>query len=111
MAFKKVCALSDLWEGDMSPFEVDGQDVLLVWPEGEEIPRAYQGECPHQAIPLHEGSFDGKVLTCRAHQWEFDTCTGKGLNPEDCRLMQYPLKIEGEDVYVNVEGIEPLHAS
>ena len=109
MGFKKVCGLDDLWEGDMSPFVIDGQDVLLIWAEGASV-RAFQGECPHQAIPLSEGAFDGKVLTCRAHQWEFDGCTGKGINPTDCGLVEYPLKIENDEVYVNVEGIEPQHA-
>ena len=110
MAFKKVCALSDLWEGDMSAFEVDGQDVLVIWPEGEEEPRAFQGECPHQAILLSEGEFDGKILTCRAHHWQFDAASGTGVNPNDCKLARYPLKIDGDDIYVDVEGIETLHA-
>lgn len=109
MAFRKVCSLEELWEGDMTSVEVDGHEILLVWPEGGEV-KAYQGICPHQDIPLIEGKFDGKVLTCRAHQWQFDACTGKGINPDDCVLAEYPLKIEGEDVFVDTEGVTPLFA-
>jgi toluene monooxygenase system ferredoxin subunit len=109
MAFAKACSIEDLWEGDMLEVEIGGQVVLLVWPEGGEV-RAYQGICPHQDIPLSEGKFDGRVVTCRAHLWTFDANTGEGLNPGDCRLAQYPVKTEGDDLYVDVEGVSPLFA-
>jgi toluene monooxygenase system ferredoxin subunit len=109
MTFKKVCALDELWEGDMEAFEIDGQEVLLVWPEGKEL-KAFQGVCPHQDIPLIEGKFDGKTLVCRAHLWQFDAASGKGINPSDCALAQYPLKIEGDEVWVQTEGVTPLFA-
>lgn len=109
MAFVKVCKLDDLWEGEMQAFEVNGHEVLLVSPEGGEI-RAFQGICPHQDIPLVEGKFDGKVVICRAHQWVFDGRTGHGINPADCRLAEYPVKIEGEDILVDTEDVTPLFA-
>lgn len=109
MAFQKVCNLDDVWEGEMESFEIDGQEVLLVCAEGGEI-NAFQGICPHQDIPLVEGKFDGKTLICRAHQWVFDACTGVGLNPGDCQLAKYPIKIEGEDVYVDTANVTPLFA-
>ncbi|TBR15189.1 MAG: 2Fe-2S ferredoxin [Rugosibacter sp.] len=109
MAFEKVCKLDDLWEGEMESFQVNGQEVLVVSLDGGAI-RAYQGVCPHQDILLVEGQFDGKALICRAHQWVFDAQTGAGINPDDCRLAEYPVKIEDEDVLVNTEGITPLFA-
>lgn len=109
MAFKKICTLDDLWQGEMNVFEVDGKEVLLVWPEDGEI-KAFQAVCPHQDIPLEEGRFDGKVIMCRAHQWTFDANTGKGINPGDCRLAEYPLRIAGNDVLVETEGVTPLYA-
>lgn len=109
MTYQKVCSTDDLWEGDMAAFEVDGQEILLVWPEGEEI-RAFQGICPHQDIPLVEGKFDGKTLICRAHLWQFDACTGKGINPGDCQLARYPIRIDAGEVAVDVQGVSPLYA-
>ncbi|RBP11951.1 toluene 4-monooxygenase protein C [Roseiarcus fermentans] len=109
MTFKQACTLDDLWEGDMAEVEVDGHTVLLVWPEGGEI-RAFQGVCPHQDIPLSEGKFDGRVIMCRAHQWTFDAGTGAGVNPGDCRLAAYPVKIEGEAILISTEGVAPTFA-
>lgn len=107
MAFVKVCELEDLWEGEMGAFEVDGNQVLLLHVDGGEI-TAFQGMCPHQQIALVDGHFDGKELTCKAHQWVFDGVSGKGINPDDCRLAKYAVKVEGEDVLVDIDGVVPL---
>lgn len=109
MTFKTLCKLDDLWEGEMQAFEIDNEDVLVIWPEGGQ-PCAFQGACPHQDIPLVEGHFDGKTLTCRAHQWSFEACSGKGLNPSNAQLARYPIKVENGEVLVQIEGIKPLFA-
>lgn len=109
MSFTKVCTLDDVWEGEMESFTVNGHDVLLVCAEGGDV-KAFQGICPHQDIPLVEGKFDGTKVICRAHLWQFDACTGKGINPEDCALAEYPVKVDGEDILVETDGVEPLFA-
>lgn len=109
MEFQKVASLDDLWEGEMTEVELDDHVVVLVWPEGGEV-RAFQGMCPHQDIALAEGKFDGKVLMCRAHQWTFDARTGAGINPGDCRLAEYPVKVVGTDILITTEGVKPLFA-
>ncbi len=48
---------------------------------------------------------------CRAHQWIFDANTGKGLNPGWCRLAEYAVKVDGDDILIDVEGVEPLFAN
>ncbi len=109
MAFQKVCTLDDVWEGEINEVRVQEHVIVLVGLEGGDV-RAFQGKCPHQDIPLCEGSFDGQVLMCRAHQWTFDARSGKGINPGDCQLAPYPVKLDGDDVLVDVEGIQPLFA-
>jgi toluene monooxygenase system ferredoxin subunit len=108
MAFEKVCTMDDVWEGDMDAFETSGGvEVLILGVDGGDI-KAFQAMCPHQEIELVEGEFDGKVLTCKAHLWQFDCNTGKGLNPTDCEIAEYPVKIEGDDILVNTDGIKPF---
>lgn len=110
VAYQKACALDDVWEGEMLEVDVGEHVVLLVGVEGGGV-RAFQGRCPHQDIPLAEGRFDGHVLMCRAHQWTFDVRTGQGINPGNCRLAEYPVKVDGEDVMIDVEGVQPQFAS
>ena len=109
MSFTKVCTLDDIWEGEMEPFTVDGHDIILVCAEGGEI-KAFQGICPHQDIALSEGKFYGKKLICRAHLWQFDASSCKGINPDDCAMAEYPIKVDGDDIYVETAGVEPLFA-
>lgn len=109
MAFRKVCSKDDVWEGEMKAFTVDGTDIVVVHAPGGEL-RAIQSICPHQEVELADGDLEGTVLTCRMHLWQFDVLTGKGVNPEHAELALYPLKLEGDDIYVDVHGIEPKFA-
>jgi len=110
MAFTKVCTLDELWEGDMTEVELEGEPILLVWPTGGEV-QAYQGICPHQEIPLAEGKFDGRVVTCRAHLWTFDGGTGAGINPGKCQLARYKVLVLDDEVHVDREGVQPMFVS
>jgi toluene monooxygenase system ferredoxin subunit len=105
MAFTKVCTLDDVWQGEMEAFEVDGTEVLLVHIKDGDI-HAVQATCPHQEVDLVEGELEGNVLTCCMHLWEFDVASGKGVNPTHVELAKYPVKIDGDDVLVDVAGIE-----
>ena len=87
-------SLDDLWEGDMTAVSVDGVPVLLVNVDGEV--RAYSNRCPHQASPLDEGDLDGETLTCAQHMWEFNAATGRGVNPDDARLVPYRCRVAGD---------------
>jgi toluene monooxygenase system ferredoxin subunit len=92
----------------MDSFETaSGTDVLVVGVDGGDI-KAFQAMCPHQEMELVEGEFDGKVLTCKAHLWQFDCRTGKGINPDDCKISEYPVKIDDDDVLVDISGVEPF---
>jgi toluene monooxygenase system ferredoxin subunit len=109
MAFQKICTLEDIWEGEMKVFKTeDGINVLVVAHPDDKIV-IFQSMCPHQEIKLSKKgalSEDG-VLTCTAHLWQFDSCTGEGLNPKDCKLAVYPSKVENGDIYVDTVGIVP----
>lgn len=100
MAFERVCTTADLGAGDMAAFYVEGEEVLVLRDKAGDL-HALDGICPHEDYPLVEGVFDGTVLTCVNHLWCFDVSTGKGINPPSSRLGRFPLKVEGDAVYVD----------
>jgi toluene monooxygenase system ferredoxin subunit len=99
----RATSLDDLWEGDFVEAEIEGEPVIIVHMSGGRL-RAYQGMCPHQEILLADGhvDFEAGTLTCSAHEWQFSMENGKGLNPSGCRLFQYDVKREGDDIFVGV---------
>ena len=102
--FRKACRRDDLSEGRLEVAAVDRTLVLILWPEGG-APRAFQGFCPHAREPLADARFDGSSLTCPHHDWVFDGRSGKCVDGKRCRLAEYRLKLEGDDVLVDVEGV------
>jgi toluene monooxygenase system ferredoxin subunit len=101
--FVNAAYVDDLWEGDLLDVEVEGEQVLLAHLDGGEI-KAYQGMCPHQEILLADGKWDAdrSVLLCGGHNWEFDLTNGHGLNPTGCRLFEFPVKVDGEEILVGI---------
>jgi toluene monooxygenase system ferredoxin subunit len=110
MAFQQVCKLDDLWEGEMQSFVVAGHEVLVIRADGGMV-RAVQATCPHQEIPLVEGALQGHSLMCRAHLWQFDISTGQSINPEGCKLALYPVRLEQDTIFVDVEGVTPFYSA
>ena len=96
-----VASLDELWEGEMTSVRVGDEPILLVHLSGGDI-RAYQGYCPHQKTTLADGKLDGPILTCAAHLWQFNLLTGEGVNPKDCQLHRYPVKVEDATISVGV---------
>jgi toluene monooxygenase system ferredoxin subunit len=100
MAFVRIAAVDDLWSGEMRGYVIRGKKVLLV--RVEDSIYAYENRCVHQGVPLSQGSLEGCVLTCSAHHWQYDICTGAGVNPASVRLKPVPVEVRGEEISVDV---------
>ena len=107
--FHFVCSLDDLWQGEMAVFEVDSTKILMVHTEAGVL-RAVQYICPHQSFPLSDGALEGDLLICTKHMWEFDVTSGCGVNPTGAGVALYPVKVENDQVYVSVAGVQPKYA-
>jgi toluene monooxygenase system ferredoxin subunit len=101
MAFQKVATLDDLWSGEILGLVVASRYVLLV--NLDDTVYAYEDKCAHLGVPLSQGHLQGTTLTCRAHHWEYDLCTGTGCNPATVRLTAFAVKIEHGNILVDVE--------
>jgi toluene monooxygenase system ferredoxin subunit len=101
MSLRKVASLDDLWSGEMMGLEVNGNSVLLV--NVDDHVYAYADACPHQKSLLSEGSLIGRTLRCARHHWEFDVCTGHGINPQNACLRVFPVRIESSDILLDLD--------
>lgn len=109
MAFQKVATLEDLWSGEIMGVEINGVPILLANVDGHIY--AYADSCPHQNSRLTEGTLAGKVLRCARHHWEFDVCSGSGVNPENACLRAFPITLRGDDILVDVDSVLPPGAA
>jgi toluene monooxygenase system ferredoxin subunit len=100
MSWQLVGPLDDLWSGEMRAVSLAGQQVLLVHVDG--AVRAFVDRCVHQRMPLSRGRLSGRVLTCAAHEWQYDVVTGRGVNPGGVALTPFPVEIRDGGIWVDV---------
>ena len=97
-----VCAEDDLWDGEMESFDVGDYEVLVVKVRGQV--RAYDGICPHQSASLVEGELtDEGIIVCKAHRWQFDADSGRGVNPASACLRRFPVRVQHGRILVGTE--------
>ena len=100
MAFVKVAKVSDLNADPLMEVMV-GDDAYALCKVDGEI-HALNGICPHQGGPLGQGMLNGSSIMCPWHAWEFDCRTGKSSDEPDEAVATYPVKIEGEDILIDI---------
>ncbi len=100
MPFVPALALDDLWDGEMQAVAIGASKLLLIR-VGDEV-KAYADRCAHLGVPMSQGTLEGCVLTCSAHQYQYDARTGEGINPRTARLVSVPVRIEGGQILVEV---------
>ncbi len=99
--FVKAAKRQDIPPGSGVATECGGKPIALFNIDGNFF--ATQGKCPHRGGPLGEGELEGSVVTCPWHAWRFDVCTGVNADNPALKLASYPVKIEGDDVLVQVD--------
>ena len=98
-SYLRACPLADLADPSATRVELDGVPLCLVRTEGEV--HAISDICSHADVSLAEGEVDGLSIECWLHGSRFDLVSGQptGL-PATRPVAVYPVKIEGDDVYV-----------
>src|SRR5262245_12712977 len=110
MVWHNVARLDALGDGDVIGVEVAGTPVALYRIGGAIY--ATDGMCTHATGLLADGWVEDGAIECPLHQARFDIRTGKALcEPATEDLRTYPVKIEGADVLIDLEGTRPSHDS
>jgi nitrite reductase (NADH) small subunit len=98
----RLCGLAEAPSaGRVMEAEVEGVSICLANVNGELS--ALDNVCPHRQGPLGQGWIEGGAVVCPWHSWAFDVKTGQALYPEKERVDVFPLRVEGEDVLVDIE--------
>ena len=102
MAWQRVASLDALRDGGVVGVDVGGTPIAL-FRLGNEV-HATHGICTHALARLAEGWVEDGKVECPLHQGLFDIRTGKALcTPVTKDLETYAVKLEGEDVLVDLD--------
>lgn len=99
----EVAKLDDVPEDGTFVVSVAGEPVCLYNLGG----RIYATHeiCTHAQASLAEGFIEGENIECPLHQALFHIPTGKVVSaPATVALRVYPVKVEGDAVYVALQG-------
>jgi 3-phenylpropionate/trans-cinnamate dioxygenase ferredoxin subunit len=102
MSFVRVCALADVPDEGSLAVEVEDTPVAVIR-IGDDV-FALRDICSHAEVALTEGDVYDHTIECWLHGSCFDVRTGKPTNPPATQpVPTYPVKIEGDDVYVSLK--------
>ncbi|MFQ5958790.1 MAG: non-heme iron oxygenase ferredoxin subunit [Alphaproteobacteria bacterium] len=97
----RVASTSEVTEDEPKAVQVGDHPVALYKVDGAFY--ATHDICTHEFASLSEGFIEGDAIECPLHAGKFHIPTGRALAPpvtEDLRT--YRVKVEGNDIYVEV---------
>jgi thiamine pyrophosphate-dependent acetolactate synthase large subunit-like protein/nitrite reductase/ring-hydroxylating ferredoxin subunit len=103
--YKVLDNSKELPEGRVMTVTAGHKDLCLSHWKGKLT--ALDNKCPHQGGPLGEGSIENGLLRCPWHGWDFCPHGGNSGDFDD-GLETFPVKLEGDSVYVGLLP-EPPH--
>jgi 3-phenylpropionate/trans-cinnamate dioxygenase ferredoxin subunit len=102
VSFQPAVRVDALPEAGAVAVLLDGHHVAVVRDEDGGI-HAVDDTCSHANVSLAEGEVDGCTVECWLHGSRFDLRTGKPTSLPAIRpIAVYPVRVEGDDVLVDV---------
>jgi len=101
MALVRIGSVAELPKaGEAREYQAGARTICIANVDG--TCSALDNVCFHRGGPLGQGVvLDGK-LVCPWHGWTFDPQTGAAVHDPEAKVPVYPLKIEGDDVLVDL---------
>ena len=102
MIWHRVCPLDDIDLEDLIRFDHAGRSYAVYRdPQGAVF--ATDGLCTHEQVHLCDGLVMDHLIECPKHNGQFDYRTGEAMRAPVCvNLKTFPVKVEGDRVYVEV---------
>jgi 3-phenylpropionate/trans-cinnamate dioxygenase ferredoxin subunit len=107
VTFERICSFAEVPEDGSLRVELPDIDVAIVNFDGQVF--AIEDVCSHAEVALTDGEveeFDGApTIECALHGSCFDLRTGLPTNlPATEPVPVYPVRVEGDDVLVDVDA-------
>ena len=103
MSLERLCAVTDLADGEVRRFDVGAHKIALVNLSGEWF--AIGDTCSHADFSLSDGEvlIDECALECWKHGSAFDLRTGQPQTlPATLPVPVYTVKVDGDEVLVEL---------
>lgn len=99
--FVKLTTQSELPpEGEAREFSLGDKIICVANLNGKVS--AMDNVCLHRGGPLGQGGIEGDKVVCPWHGWQWDPKTGQAAHDGATKVAVYPLKVEGEDVTIEL---------
>ena len=99
--FTKIAGKADLpGEDEAKEFQAGERMVCVANVEGRLC--ALDNVCLHRGGPLGQGVVVGDKLVCPWHGWMYDPKTVAAEQNPEAKVAVYPIKVEGDDVLVEI---------
>ncbi|MPM89236.1 Naphthalene 1,2-dioxygenase/salicylate 5-hydroxylase systems, ferredoxin component [bioreactor metagenome] len=108
MSYTKAASVTDVPEEQCVAVMLDNSEILLAKIDGSYY--AVSNKCPHLGGRLSDGILDAGVITCPKHHAKFDLKTGANMGEAKLAFLKigvkdlktYPVKVEGDDIWVDL---------
>jgi nitrite reductase/ring-hydroxylating ferredoxin subunit/Fe-S cluster biogenesis protein NfuA len=97
----EIATVKQIPEWGVLAAKVEGNSVIL-WRKGDRV-FCYHNACTHLAYPIDMEQVNSGIITCPFHRFQYKLETGECLTAPELPLESYPVRIEGEKVFVQGE--------
>jgi nitrite reductase (NADH) small subunit len=98
--FVKVAGRREIPENGAIVVEARGRRIALFNAGGAFY--AIDNACRHLGGSLGAGEIYGTRVVCPLHGWEYDFTTGANLDDPEMRVACFAVKLEGNDVFIEI---------
>ena len=112
---KKVAMSAEQWieVGTVSDIPKDGARVvktplgdIAVFRNLQDEIFALRDKCPHKGGPLSQGIIYGRTVACPLHNWSIALETGIAVAPDEGCAASFPVRVDGEKVFLSLTPSE-----
>ena len=97
----EIGILSDIPKLGARVVESEQGDIAVFRTADDEV-FALKDSCPHKGGPLSQGIVHGKRVACPLHDWKIHLDSGDAVAPDEGCAASFPVRLEGETVFLSL---------